>query len=450
MTVLLYLALMSSVAANAAQDMVQHYASGVFESVEVRVAELSPGGESAGFAVPASGASGLQYPDLPECSDGIDNDGDGKVDHADANGVWVAGYGARCSTICGAYNLDDSENSNGDECTSGENVIAEAKEQHGGTDIYVYGCAPGGCNVDRDGVGTYDFTHQPRSCRWESTSGGSAYQECWYTGPLTHNCKRPGQQFYSNRRVDSTDHTMACLCDLPKQDTEPDDPDCSSPQDDSEEPNTECNDGVDNDGDGYIDYPDDPQCQSADDDNEDAYLSASLFIQVNDGAWDNRDVTIGTLDETKLSWESSGASSCSATSNPTGGGFSTGGATEGVDTDINEPAAGNSTTYILVCNDEGDANYTDTLTVTTESNGVSLVGNPTYVRAGEETELRWDTGVNDPANCTLTGPGLDMSPVPLATGDTDVTVTGESTYTLTCPGASDNVTIKVLPTVQET
>ncbi len=30
----------------------------------------------------------------------------------------------------------------------------------------------------------------------------------------------------------------------------------------------ECSDGIDNDGDGRIDFPDDPQCESASDDSE--------------------------------------------------------------------------------------------------------------------------------------------------------------------------------------
>ncbi|MGH3911351.1 MAG: hypothetical protein ACRDRM_11035, partial [Pseudonocardiaceae bacterium] len=46
----------------------------------------------------------------------------------------------------------------------------------------------------------------------------------------------------------------------------PADKDCDSPQDDSESP--ECSDGIDNDGDGKIDYPADPECDNAQDDSE--------------------------------------------------------------------------------------------------------------------------------------------------------------------------------------
>ncbi|MFN2537380.1 MAG: hypothetical protein ABR549_04405, partial [Mycobacteriales bacterium] len=51
----------------------------------------------------------------------------------------------------------------------------------------------------------------------------------------------------------------------------PADPGCSSARDDSEADNggkTQCNDGVDNDGDGKIDFPADPGCSSARDDSE--------------------------------------------------------------------------------------------------------------------------------------------------------------------------------------
>src|SRR3989344_2538889 len=50
----------------------------------------------------------------------------------------------------------------------------------------------------------------------------------------------------------------------------PNDPGCSSADDDDETnvPLPQCSDGIDNDGDGFIDYPNDPGCSSADDDDE--------------------------------------------------------------------------------------------------------------------------------------------------------------------------------------
>ena len=50
----------------------------------------------------------------------------------------------------------------------------------------------------------------------------------------------------------------------------PNDPGCASSADDSEagDGSPQCSDGIDNDGDGKIDFPNDPQCSSAQDDSE--------------------------------------------------------------------------------------------------------------------------------------------------------------------------------------
>ncbi|MFN2389105.1 MAG: choice-of-anchor P family protein [Actinomycetota bacterium] len=48
----------------------------------------------------------------------------------------------------------------------------------------------------------------------------------------------------------------------------PNDPGCESPKDDDERDLKECEDGVDNDGDGKIDFPADPGCDSPKDDDE--------------------------------------------------------------------------------------------------------------------------------------------------------------------------------------
>ncbi|MDD5751432.1 MAG: DUF11 domain-containing protein, partial [Candidatus Peribacteraceae bacterium] len=48
----------------------------------------------------------------------------------------------------------------------------------------------------------------------------------------------------------------------------PADPDCTGPNDDSEASTAQCSDGIDNDGDGLVDYPSDPGCSSATDNDE--------------------------------------------------------------------------------------------------------------------------------------------------------------------------------------
>jgi len=66
----------------------------------------------------------------------------------------------------------------------------------------------------------------------------------------------------------------------------PNDPSCTSDQDDTEAPwdpgNTECSDGQDNDSDGFIDWPNDPSCTSLQDDTEDTWDPGNT--ECSDGA----------------------------------------------------------------------------------------------------------------------------------------------------------------------
>lgn len=155
-----------------------------------------------------------------QCSDGVDNDGDGRIDFpADPD----------CTGP-----TDDSEAPEGGrpECSDG---------------------------VDNDGDGRTDFPSDPdcTSANDDSESGrdrGDA--EC-----------EDGRDNDGDGRVDF-----------------PDDPGCSSRRDDSEDGGgtagaggggaggggngAECQDGIDNDGDGKVDHPDDPGCSSPTDDSE--------------------------------------------------------------------------------------------------------------------------------------------------------------------------------------
>ena len=58
----------------------------------------------------------------------------------------------------------------------------------------------------------------------------------------------------------------------------PNDPGCSSASDTTESPNPECSDGLDNNGNKYIDYPDDPFCDSPSDPLEDVPPDATLSL----------------------------------------------------------------------------------------------------------------------------------------------------------------------------
>ena len=156
-----------------------------------------------------------------QCSDGVDNDGDGRID-------FPADPGCSSST-------DDSEADSDDSGTRGDDDAA---------------CNDG---IDNDGDGRIDFPSDPgcSSARDDSEAGGGT--EC------------------SDRRDNDGDGRIDF----------PDDPGCTSAADDSEGSDggvagagggagdgAECSDGVDNDGDGRTDFPDDPQCSSESDDSE--------------------------------------------------------------------------------------------------------------------------------------------------------------------------------------
>jgi len=159
-----------------------------------------------------------------------------------------------------------------------------------------------------------------------------------------------------------------------------------------------------------------------------------------DDSWTSDNITIAGGDQIELRWQSTNVSSCS------GGNFATGGATSGLDSNVTEPAANTSRTYTVSCTGSR-GNASDVLVVTAGAGTVGEVEvDPSIVRKGDPVEVTW-TGATDA--CTLTGPGVNMT-TSEPSGSTQITVNGESTYTLTCPGGTDTATVKVLPVIQET
>ena len=81
----------------------------------------------------------------------------------------------------------------------------------------------------------------------------------------------------------------------------------------------------------------------------------------------------------------------------------------------------------------------------------SLVLNPEVVREGDDFDISWNTGQNFPANCTLTGPNIEvtLSSIDDLTGTVTTTATGPHVYTLACGTESVTKTLKILPTITE-
>lgn len=187
-------------------------------------------------------------------------------------------------------------------------------------------------------------------------------------------------------------------------------------------------------------------------DCEDGANEPSVDLKVRNNTtgsgWVDGPITINTTDDLDLSWTSNNVVSCA------GSKFSVpGNAVSGTQTTVSNPGAGSTRTYTIVCGSDSSGAVSDSVRVTAiagTGQPPTLTGDPIYVLKGGNTGLTWNTNGNDPASCTLTGPGVNLSPVSGNTGTHTVTVYGESTYTIQCPGGSDSVTIHVLPVIQET
>ena len=170
----------------------------------------------------------------PECADGIDNDGDGKIDDKD-DGCTGPTDTSENKPETGPYCNDGIDN-------DGDGLI-DAQDPDCQDPSKWPACADG---KDNDGDGKTDYSKDP-------TKGDPGCTSPFDDTELSNN----------PRCSDGIDNDGDGLIDYPN------DPDCLSPQDDTEGTIiTQCNDGIDNDGDGLIDFPNDPKCLSPEHNSE--------------------------------------------------------------------------------------------------------------------------------------------------------------------------------------
>ncbi len=110
--------------------------------------------------------------------------------------------------------------------------------------------------------------------------------------------------------------------------------------------------------------------------------------------------------------------------------------------------------------------YCPNVTVTSAAGGwctsatpaLSITAGATRVKMGQSTTISWSaSGVNGQnASCTVTGPGVAWTSAVSASPSCSVpsssssaTITGQSTYTLTCGSQSKSVTVNVIPNFTE-
>ena len=187
---------------------------------------------------------------------------------------------------------------------------------------------------------------------------------------------------------------------------------------------------------------------------------ADLKVRLVGGTTWQDSLTIEMTDEIEIGWnQDSTANTTSCEAVPPTNNFSTGGATSGIDSDIDEPIGNTSHTYRLLCYGSGDAQAVDTLVVTTTGgvgaqfvpcSGQSVL--PSRVPRGSNVNVCWELGTNVPAMCSIkAGAATVQSPLSAVTGATTHQMFGEVTFTLECTGGdSDEMTVQVLPDVQET
>jgi hypothetical protein len=201
-------------------------------------------------------------------------------------------------------------------------------------------------------------------------------------------------------------------------------------------------------------------CEVADQEPDDTLAATLVGKKTTDpeDAWSTNPLTIFPGEEVEFKW-SSNAEKCLAIP---GDAFSTGDAASGATDQVTEPDLGDTNTYRVYCEAAGSSPVSSNgIDVTVAEDGVDLSADPTRVRTGDSTTLDWDTKANDPSSCKLTGPGVNLDPLVSGdgesatttlptTGSTDVTIEGQSTFTLSCDsGAAATVHIDVIPQVFE-
>ncbi len=200
----------------------------------------------------------------------------------------------------------------------------------------------------------------------------------------------------------------------------------------------QCSDGIDNDGNGKIDYPTDPGCSSPTDNVEYPIPSCSFSASPT---------SITTGHSSSLSWSCSNATSCTGTN------FSTGGATSGGPT-IVSPSS--STTYSLSCSGTGGStNPSITVTVNPPGN-LSLSALKPTVQPNTPASLSWSATNITADSCRITGTNGNSFPLSGSSGTrTTSALSTEATFTLSCTDlngssvSSAPVTVKITPKFQE-
>ncbi|MCO6429784.1 MAG: hypothetical protein J5J00_02905 [Deltaproteobacteria bacterium] len=219
--------------------------------------------------------------EFSQCNDGIDNDGDGAVDGQDFS----------CSSA-----FDDDETNPKSQCQDGID-----NDGDGVVDLADPGCSnkqdnsensattqcQDGIDNDGDGAADYpnDFSCSSRTDNDETNPKSQCQDGVDNDGDGVIDLADPGcsgtqdnsESSATTQCQDGADNDGDGLIDSS-------DPGCSNPQDNNESDGTsQCQDGADNDGDGLVDFGNDPGCDSPGDNSESDQLSKLIpFVECVD------------------------------------------------------------------------------------------------------------------------------------------------------------------------
>jgi large repetitive protein len=219
-------------------------------------------------------------PNCPQCANGKDDDGDGKIDYpADTSCKAASGVSEACNTTEGVVELTNPVTMGNDTHSTADGPTQTCATSAAPDDMYML-VLPPTTTLSID-VEATDSSFQAASL-YNSTCGGTAIQ-CEEDTPITLT-NHAGGTFYLSVAGDEPDEVGAYSITI--SGTIGTGKSCESPLVASGAINCAtgfackgtvgsrtcqvalCSDGIDNDGDGKTDYPNDPGCTSPNDDDE--------------------------------------------------------------------------------------------------------------------------------------------------------------------------------------
>jgi hypothetical protein len=427
------------------------------ESVEVGIAEYSPMGPEGGVAIPASACGNphtgghvtgcIPTPTVCDSPTGLC--------------CWVNGSGS-CNTVCrigntvplNSYAINPTPN--GGQCLSGESRPSQAINAVGsGNPPFAFGCASGACSVANAASGNTNvdpYCYSPGQTQDNQATDRTVACFCEVTN-IAHCSAPPAPQVDVVARVTSGGVTTTYTSDANIRWDDTVVIRWNNITFDAATFNCNATAGFAYSGPSITGSSPAPtpapgatqpyRLSCTDSNGSDADVirltvppppAANLQVRLSTAtAWNNTSpFVIGPVDNIHLNWTTSGADSCSASILGTGSNFSTGGLIAGTDLDVGEPPVGYYAVYRINCPGPG-GNATDNIEVQRPAPTPILTVSDNLVDVGEQVTVSWNTNFNDPASCTLTGPGLTYA-IPSASGSypSPITINGESNFTLTC------------------